>query len=100
MTPAQRTTRAKLGAHARWAGETDAKAATAPARKGFMARFEREVDPDGVLTSEERTRRAKHARQAHMTRLALRSSQARASRGNPPGCPPPPPPPPTKAVAA
>ena len=42
-----------------------------------MARFEREVDPEGALPEVERKRRADHARKAHMARLALRSAQAR-----------------------
>ena len=46
-----------------------------------MERFEREVDPDGVLPTRERQRRAQHAMRAHMTRLALRSAQARQTRG-------------------
>jgi hypothetical protein len=78
LTREQRATAGRLGAHIRWAKESDPKAATAPARKGFMARFEKQVDPDGVLAPEERTRRAKHARQAYMTALALKSSIARA----------------------
>lgn len=80
LTATQRSTRARLAAHTRWAGESDTLAATAPARKAAMSRFEREVDPDGVLPTEERTRRAKHAMKAHMTRMALRSAQSRAAR--------------------
>lgn len=78
LTREQRATRSRLGAHTRWAAEPDPKAAMAPARNGFMARFEKQVDPDGVLPDEERTRRAKHARKAYMTALALKSSIARA----------------------
>lgn len=78
LTPEQRSTRSRLGNHVRWAAVSDPKAETAPARKGFMARFERQVDPDGVLPADERIRRAKHALKAHMTELALRSSKARA----------------------
>jgi hypothetical protein len=47
-------------------------------RAGFMAKFEREVDPDGVLDQDERERRAKIALELHMTRLAYKSSEARA----------------------
>ncbi len=43
----------------------------------MMERFERQVDPDGVLTPAERARRAGHARKAYFARLALRSAQAR-----------------------
>ena len=47
----------------------------APARKGFEAKFEREVDPDGVLPKAERQRRAKAAMRAHMQKLALAREQ-------------------------
>jgi hypothetical protein len=46
----------------------------------MLAKFEREVDPDGVLPAKERRRRAENARQAHMQRMALASSKARAAR--------------------
>lgn len=42
-----------------------------------MERFEREVDPDGVLTPAERARRADHARKAHFARLSLASARSR-----------------------
>ena len=45
-------------------------AASAPARAGFKARFERQVDPDGVLDPAERARLAHEAMKAYMTELA------------------------------
>ena len=42
-----------------------------------MARFEKEVDPDGVLAPEERARRADQAKKAYFARLALLSAQKR-----------------------
>lgn len=60
----------KIGAHiahSRHSGEE----MTAPARRAFMARFEREVDPEGVLDPVERSRRAEHAKRAYFSRLAL-----------------------------
>ena len=53
---------------------------TAAARKRFRDSFATLVDPDGVLTPEERATRAHAARQAHMARLALLSAQSRARR--------------------
>ncbi|MDP3712574.1 MAG: hypothetical protein Q8R60_08830 [Mycobacteriales bacterium] len=75
-TPQQRSLAARLAAHSKWA-RTDAREGTAAARKAFADRFEREVDPDGLLAPEERARRAEHARKAYFTRLALKSAQAR-----------------------
>lgn len=60
-------------AHARHGGET----MTAKARERFLARFEREVDPDNQLSPEERQRRAEHARRAYMARLAALSAAKR-----------------------
>lgn len=59
----------------------DARETSAPGRAAFLARFEREVDPDGLLPEAERVRRADHARKAHMTRLALASAKARRQAG-------------------
>ena len=42
--------------------------ATRAMRDGFYAKFEREVDPEGKLTPQERAKRAEHARKAHMQR--------------------------------
>lgn len=49
--------------------------------EAFAARFERQVDPNGVLPPAERARRAEAARRAYFTELALRSSQARRRAG-------------------
>jgi hypothetical protein len=80
MTPEQRTQRASIAANARLAKTTDLAALTAPAREAFLARFEREVDPDGVLPPAERSRRAEYAKRAHMKRMALASSRSRAAK--------------------
>ena len=78
-TPQQRALQARLAAHVKWA-HTDAVAGTEKARSAFLNRFEREVDPDGLLTEVERARRAAHAKKAYFTRLALKSAQARSRR--------------------
>ena len=79
MTPEQRTLRARLAAHARRSKEDPTTNATR-GQAGLLARFEREVDPDGVLPPAERARRAESARKAHMTRLSLASSKARSQK--------------------
>lgn len=77
LTPAQRTLRARAAAYALHAqGGTN----TTPATAANLARFEREVDPDGVLPPDERARRAAFARKAHMAALSLKASKARARR--------------------
>jgi hypothetical protein len=81
LSPDDRALRARIAAHSLHAGVADPSAHTAPARKAFLDRFEREVDPDGVLPPAERARRADHARKAYFTRLALKSAQARRKGG-------------------
>lgn len=54
--------------------------ATKPMREGFDAKFEREVDPEGQLSPQERAKRAEFARKAFYQRLALKSAQARRRR--------------------
>ncbi len=82
MTPEERSLRARIAAHESWAHTPDPSARTAAARSKFMDRFEREVDPDGVLKPEERARRAEHARRAYFCRLALKSARTRRRRAN------------------
>jgi hypothetical protein len=50
------------------------------ASPGQLAYWERQIDPERVLSGDERRRRAEAARNAHMARLALKSSQARRAR--------------------
>lgn len=70
LTPAERTRRAKLAANVRWSRQSGHDG-TQAARAAFMARFEREVDPDGRLDPVERGRRAEAAKRAYFQRLAL-----------------------------
>jgi hypothetical protein len=67
MTPGERTLRARAAAYEMHAKHGSQKAAV----KG---------QAEGLLTSEERRRRAMHARRAHMTRLALASARSRRAK--------------------
>lgn len=78
--PAERRLRAQIAANERWAKTDDRSAATAPARAAAVARFERQVDPDGVLPPGERAVRAEAARRAHFLRMALKSARSRRRR--------------------
>jgi hypothetical protein len=69
--------RGRIAALERWARTDDRAAATAPARAGLTARFERDVDPTGELDPAERARRVAAKRKAHFARLALLSAQSR-----------------------
>jgi hypothetical protein len=80
----QRTRRARIAAHASWANTADRQGRTAQATTAFLARFERQVDPLGVLEPEIRATMAGHARRAYMLQLAEKSAMARrrAADGN------------------
>jgi hypothetical protein len=78
--PAQRALIARLAAYSRWAKCDDVDAAMQEPHKAFLARFEKQVDPEGKLSVAERQRRAEAAMKAHMTRLALRSAQVRKKK--------------------
>jgi hypothetical protein len=75
-----RVLRARIAAHLLHSQISDEAEHTAPARAAFLSRFEREVDPEGVLDPEERARRADHAKKAYFLRLALASRKARADK--------------------
>ncbi len=79
LTPEQRSLRASAAVYSRWARE-DPRPALAHARKGWRAKFEARVDPDGTLDPAERERRTQALINAEMCRLAFRSSLARSKR--------------------
>lgn len=69
LTPEQRRLRAKVAALTMHAlGRTN----TGPARAAWERRFEAQVDPEGVLSPEERARRVRLAQRAYMAKLRLR----------------------------
>jgi len=80
MTPAERALRARIAAHAMHS-QHDGRRVTQSARLAFLDRFEREVDPDELLPSQERARRADQARRSYFNALALKSAQARRQSG-------------------
>ena len=73
---------AKLAVYTAWSNTTDRTARTEPARRANARRYERQVDPDGVLSPDERAKRAESARMAHMYRMALASHKARRLRAH------------------
>lgn len=77
--PTARSRAARVAALERWSRQ-DPVAGTAPAREAFLARFERQVDPDGVLEPAERTRRAERAKRAYFIKLNAKSHAARRAR--------------------
>lgn len=72
----------EIAAHESWAKTTDRAARTRPARQGLEAKFEREVDPDGVMNPADRAKAVANARSAHYRRLALKSAAARRPKAS------------------
>ena len=79
VSPGEQSLRGRLAAHVLHAGR-DPRQTTANGRAAFLARFEQQVDPAGVLDPAERRRRAEHARRAYFTRLSLAAIQARRTK--------------------
>lgn len=77
MDPIERSMQMRLAAHVSWANTSDRQARTEKARKAWNDRFEKQVDPDGVLPEAERRQRAESARKAFYAEMSLRSVQAR-----------------------
>lgn len=50
---------------------------TEAARRAFLARFERQVDPDGTLPPAERSKRAEAAKRLHFTRMSMQARRTR-----------------------
>ena len=80
LSPSERKLRAQIAAHTSWANTEDRKARTSAGTAALLSKFEREVDPDGILPAAERARRAESARKAHFSRLAFLSAQSRRQR--------------------
>ena len=78
--PEERRLIASIAAYSKHA-LVDGRTATAAARHAsHVTRFQKLVDPEGILTDAELARRVEAARKAHFRRLALKSAQARRAR--------------------
>jgi hypothetical protein len=80
LDKAGRQRRARIAAYDSWAKTVDRTKRTAAGRQAALDRFQRQVDPEGVLSPEEREKRAEAARKAHFARMADRSVKARQAK--------------------
>jgi hypothetical protein len=78
MTPSQRSARARMGAYAQQATHDTHDTTRAAQHASQVKRYEDQVDPDRVLSEEERARRVRAARRAYMIGLALRPRTRRS----------------------
>lgn len=83
MTPEERTRRARIAANTRWGKTADRTGATEAARRGLRAKFEREADPDGVMSPPDRERAANNLQRAHYLRMAAARAAAAKKRRKP-----------------
>jgi hypothetical protein len=81
MTSTQQQLAGRLGGLVK-ASRYNAQDLTVQARQGFLARFEREVDPAGKLDPLERQRRAAALKRAYFVRLAAKSAETRRKRAS------------------
>jgi len=80
LTPEQRSLKARIAIESRWAHE-DGKANAQRGQRGLKARFLRGARQEHPEASEAQIQKfADHAYKAHMARLALKSSMARAKK--------------------
>lgn len=77
VNAADRRMIASTAALTRWARTADTKAALAPARQGFRAKFEREAAALGITDEAAVIAYVDRSMRAHMTKLARKSAQAR-----------------------
>lgn len=80
MTPSERALRARTAVHTSWAntvGAKDRRRRTAPGTAAFLARFERQVDPEGLMDPADRAKAAENAKSAYFAGLALKAAKAK-----------------------
>lgn len=63
-----------------WSNTQDWAKRTEPAREAFQARWEKQVDPDGVLDLETRSKLAEKAKLAHYQMMAAKSARVRRGK--------------------
>jgi hypothetical protein len=81
--PFRSSTQARAAAHSSWARTPDRAARTAKAREAAVAKFERDVDPDGVMSPADRRKAAVNAQRAHMYAMSQKGVDKRkAKRAN------------------
>lgn len=82
LPPELRRAQNSINVYKSWTelGPKERRARTHAGRQKFEERFERQVDPDGVLDPVERAKRAAKAREMYFRELALKSAKARARR--------------------
>lgn len=74
--PTDRREQARKAANTRWAATTPSERSRR-ARRSFRSRFERQVDPDGLLSPADRAVMVDNAIKAHYADLRMRRARKR-----------------------
>ena len=85
MTPEQRRLRAQVAANARWSRYMAREDQADAARSAILARLEREVDPEGRLSPDERAVLVRAAARRLSARLNAARARKRSARSSPAG---------------
>lgn len=78
--PKRRSQIASLAAHTSWARTPVRAERMAPANRAREKKWEKQVDPEGVLSPADRARAAASARAAYYRRLSMAGVEARRAR--------------------
>jgi hypothetical protein len=77
MTTSEHSARRRIAALRQWVEVEDPAARTANGRKAFLDRFERQADPEGRLSPEERAKKAARLRRIYFIELGAKSAAVR-----------------------
>jgi hypothetical protein len=72
---------AAAAAHDSWSRTLNREERTRPAREAMLAKLEREVDPDGLMSPTDRRKAAENKRKAQLLWASQKAADARAKRG-------------------
>ena len=82
MTPEQRRLRAQIAANARWSRHMAREDQSSAARAAIFTQLEREVDPDGQLSPDDRAVLVKAAARRLSAQLNAAKARKRAARSS------------------
>lgn len=80
FTAAERKLRSEVAARTKWSDPAQREAHRTKARMSLLQRFEKQVDPDGVLPADYRAQLAYNAMRAHMQSMSLKAVRQRRLR--------------------
>src|SRR5271154_6980552 len=80
LTPQQRKLRASKAGLTGWDNTVDRSARARHANAGLIAKWEREIDPDGTMDRQELARRVKTKQKLHMADMSWKAVQARRAK--------------------